>query len=365
MRRVLVVGLLLSVLGGAPAVAREALGTAPVVSGDEATARRRAVDEALRQLVDQSVAELVPAAERTRADAVIQAKIIRRARAYVTRHVVLEERVEPTGTVSVRIDGEIAKETLVRDLGALGVQVPGASVPTVAPTARPRVLIGIPGAAGAAIGEALAGVGLDATASATPLEDDGRGVEAARAARATAAIVGTARESAPEAIRGTGLMSVSVELEARAIDAGPGAVVGTARVQDSGWGTTPAAAADRAARRAGAKAGPVLVKGLRPAQASAELEIVIAGVSRWSDVADVVRVASALPEVAAVVPARAGVHAVTLAVRGKIGAGALAQAIGRGLGSAVIVSARGGKVVVDRVAGGAEGEGGTVVTPPR
>lgn len=363
MRRALVVGLLLSM--GAPAAAREALGTAPVVSGDEATARRRAVDEALRQLVDQAVAELVPAPERTRADAVIQAKIIRRARAYVTRHAVLEERVEPTGSVSVRIDGEIAKETLVRDLGALGVQVPGAQIPTVVPTAKPRVLIGIPGAGGGAIGEALAGVGLEASASATPLEDDARGVEAARGSRATAAIVGTLRESAPEPIRGTGLTSVSVELEARAVDAGAGQAVGSVKASESGWGDTPAAAADRAARRAGAKLGPALAKALRPVQASAELEIVVAGVSRWADVADVVRVASALPEVAAVVPSRAAVHLIALGVRGKITPQALAQAIGRGLGPAVIVSARGGKVVVDRVAGGAEGEGGTVVPPPR
>ncbi|HVZ86597.1 MAG TPA: hypothetical protein VHG72_06500 [Polyangia bacterium] len=85
--------------------ARIAVGQAPVVGGNAAGARERALDEAIRQAIDLALAELVDAPTRA-----AQAKAIRtleaKARTFVPRYRTLEEG-EANGVYTVRLQAEV------------------------------------------------------------------------------------------------------------------------------------------------------------------------------------------------------------------------------------------------------------------
>src|SRR5262249_34231914 len=69
----------------------QARGSAPVTGGDAAGARARALDEALRQAVDQAVAATVEPAARAAGADTIKKRILRRASAYVPQYKVAQE----------------------------------------------------------------------------------------------------------------------------------------------------------------------------------------------------------------------------------------------------------------------------------
>ena len=91
---------------------RIAVGQAPVVGGNAAGARERALDEAIQQAVDQALAELVDPATRA-----AQAKAIRtleaKARSFVPRYRTLEEG-EVNGVYTVRLQAEVDDVALRR-----------------------------------------------------------------------------------------------------------------------------------------------------------------------------------------------------------------------------------------------------------
>ena len=115
--------------------ARIAVGQAPVVGGNAAGARERALDEAIRQAVDLALADLVD--PQTRA---AQAKAIRtleaKARTFVPRYRTLEEG-ETNGVYAVRLEAEV-------DEAALRAKIERWSVGPSAEPARPAgtLLIG-------------------------------------------------------------------------------------------------------------------------------------------------------------------------------------------------------------------------------
>jgi hypothetical protein len=150
---------------GATPGSRVTTGQAPVVGGNAAGARERALEDALRQAVDQTINELVDPATR-----LAQAKTIRaietKARSYVGRYRTLEEG-EINGTYTVRVESEVDKSAIQSRLDRGGAPAAPAAPARAAPAIT--VLAGEatpPGfASGVAAGLTAAGVRAHAASS--------------------------------------------------------------------------------------------------------------------------------------------------------------------------------------------------------
>ena len=193
---------------------------APVVGGNAAGARERALDDALKQAVNQSLATLVD--PQTRA---AQAKTLKaieaKARSFVPRYRTLEEG-EANGIYTIRLEAEVDEIALRRKIerGA------GAATPppvTPAKLGAPGMLVAALSSAGV---RARAGDPGETSASAAAQA-------AARASLEQAALVTS--EVVPEGlVRGTGRVAVSCRANVRLVAAPAGSTVAeraaTARV---------------------------------------------------------------------------------------------------------------------------------------
>lgn len=212
---------------GAPATApgaRVVTAQAPVVGGNAASARERALDDAIRQAVTQTLADIVD--PQTRA---AQAKTIKtieaKARSFVPRYRTLEEG-EVAGMYNIRLEVEVDEIALRRRL-----ERSSAPPPTLAPPARPGgpSLLLVP----ADPGEATASFSAQfrkALASGGVTVQPAAGVETSVPAAAAAAqragmdqAVLIAVDMTPEGpVRGTGRSSWSCRAVARVVAAGSG-----------------------------------------------------------------------------------------------------------------------------------------------
>ncbi len=211
-------------------------GQAPVVGGNAAGARERALDDAIKQAVNQSLAALVD--PQTRA---AQAKTLKaieaKARSFVPRYRTLEEG-EANGVYTIRLEAEVDEILLRRKLER--------GTPAVPPPATP-VKIGAPGmlVAAADKGEAsaafvpglvsaLSSAGVRARAGDPGETSAGAAAQAAaRASLEQAALVTS--EVVPEGmVRGTGRVAISCRANVRLVAAPAGSTVAeraaTARV---------------------------------------------------------------------------------------------------------------------------------------
>jgi hypothetical protein len=372
----------------------QARGSAPVTGGDAAGARARALDDALRQAVDQAVAATVePAARAAGADA-IKKRILRRARAYVPQFKVAEEGVTDN-VYAVQIEATVADGQLASDLRALGVGAPappagpGPAAPAPEPqqpppAARPALALLVVTGAGArtwsSFGKAgddggpvaaalarelgargfkvarTAGLEVPVTleAAARPPLDARQAAALTRAAGAGGALVGTARFQDGGRIRGTRDVGAELDLDLELDDVGTGRV-GSANVQAAGYGVDAAAAEVAAARAAAIRAGRALAPRLEahwPEEGSGSAHGVLVrvrGAGRSADVDAIARALAGVPGVQAVAPARFARREVTLLVRGGAAARALAEAAGQVVVPDLQVAARaaGAEVSVD------------------
>ena len=211
-------------------------GQAPVVGGNAAGARERALDDAIKQAVNQALATLVD--PQTRA---AQAKALKaieaKARSFVPRYRTLEDG-EANGVYTIRIEAEVDEIALRRKLEK--------GTTAVAPPATPAK-IGAPGmlVAAADKGEASAAFvpGLvSALASADVRARAGDPGETSASAAAQAASRASLEQAAlvtsevmPEGIvRGTGRVAISCRANVRLVAAPAGSTVAeraaTARV---------------------------------------------------------------------------------------------------------------------------------------
>ncbi len=78
----------------------EALGQAPIVAGDRVRARERALDEALRQAVEQATATVLEPAELVARASDLKLRIYPKAKSYVSTYRILDEGEQPPGDVS-------------------------------------------------------------------------------------------------------------------------------------------------------------------------------------------------------------------------------------------------------------------------
>jgi hypothetical protein len=207
--------------------ARVATGQAPVVGGNAAGARERALDEAMRQAVDLALGDLADAPMRA-----AQAKAVRaieaKARNFVPRYRTLEEG-EANGVYTVRIEAEVDDVALRRRIDTWTETSPAAAPP---PPGTPGLLI-VPGdrlASTSAFMASLVAALSSSNVRARAAEAGGdftvatAARAAARASLGNAALV-SAIVTDEGALRGTGRVATACRGTARLLAARSAAVV--------------------------------------------------------------------------------------------------------------------------------------------
>src|SRR5256714_9314602 len=94
----------------------EALGQAPIVAGDRVRARERALDEALRQAVEQATATVLEPGDLVTRASDLKLRIYPKAKSYVSTYRILDESENPPGTFQVHLSAAVATGKLARDL---------------------------------------------------------------------------------------------------------------------------------------------------------------------------------------------------------------------------------------------------------
>lgn len=335
---------------GAPATEIEALGSATIAGGDAEKAKQAAYADAFRQAVSQTLAAiLLPEAREQHAE-VIRKRILRQARTFVTKFAVLEEG-EDAGAYHVHIRATVDVAALEAELRRLKILTSGAEpVPTPTPApVRPTVgvLIVAPEEVAAPVRAALAdGLAHELAVRGfqvaklegafTPVDDDDA-IRRARAAGAAAVVVASAEVRDGGRIRATRSVGAELDMAVRVVDdttaAGP-TRLHEARVAAGGFGADPgaagAAAAQAGAGRAGRAFGPALAARWPDAPAGpGGTLIVVRGVTRWQELAALVKALAATPGVERVVARALASREVTLVAVGVATTGALVDAAAR------------------------------------
>jgi len=216
--------------------ARVVSGQAPVVGGNAAGARERALDDAIKQAVNQAIAALLDAPTRAAQAKALKA-IEAKARSFVPRYRTLEEG-EANGVYTIRLEAEVDETALRRRIERAAAPV--APPPTPVKAGAPGMLV-VAGDAGeatapfvASLVTALSAAGIRARAGdAGETSTSAAAQAAARASLEQAALV-TAEGGAEGIVRGTGRVAYSCRASARLVAAPAGAKLGdraaTARV---------------------------------------------------------------------------------------------------------------------------------------
>ncbi|HEY2749142.1 MAG TPA: flagellar assembly protein T N-terminal domain-containing protein, partial [Polyangia bacterium] len=133
--------LILAILVAAPAFGAaqepmfEALGQAPIVAGDRVRARDRALDEALRQAVEQGAATVLEPTELVARASDLKLRIYPKAKNWVTTYRILDEGEQQPGTFQVHLSAAVATARLARDIAASG------GTPTTIAGRKPRAVV--------------------------------------------------------------------------------------------------------------------------------------------------------------------------------------------------------------------------------
>jgi hypothetical protein len=236
-------------------------GQSAVIGGNGAGARERALDEAFRQAVDQSLAELVDAPTRAAQARAVKA-IEARARTYVRRYRALEEG-EVNGVYGVRLEVEVDEAAL-----RLAVERWGQSRAVAAPAPVVPGLLLVSGAAadaGPLLLSALVALGARAQPADPALTDTAAALAAAaRAALPEVAFVSAdATDEGP--VRGTTKVAVACRVAARVLAAPAGGAVAAPVATSRAFADAAAAArAQCLTRAAGDLAARLVPSGAAP-----------------------------------------------------------------------------------------------------
>jgi hypothetical protein len=198
----------------------------PIVGGNAASAKQRAMDDAFRQAVERSFAALLAEAGIGPGEALppalnqLRAAFISRSRRYLRSYRVLEQG-EQAGRYRISIDAEVDEGMLRREIDrARG----GAAVPVAGPRAAGRgsaVVAGTPPEGTLALARALGAAGVKADAP--PLGSASESQVQQVAARSGAAAVLLSGQVAGEGpVRGTSKTAAFCKLQARVLPAGGG-----------------------------------------------------------------------------------------------------------------------------------------------
>jgi hypothetical protein len=317
----------------------EALGQAPIVSGDRVRARERALDEAMRQAVEQATATLLDPDGLIARTSELRLRIYPKARSYVTNYRVLEEG-EAVGsaapTFQIHISAQVATARLARDLASGGSvpptvpSVPGGKLRAVICTSGPQATA-LGGAGERSVRELLGARGVEIAAP-PPVCAEDAAAQAARAAGAQGAVVAAVEVTPAGPIRGSDRFGAHARAHLKLVEP-------DGRVSADGEGERDAyeASADKAAQAAARDAADDAARALQSALAARwpsgapqnGVRVRVTNVSRWADYVAIARALGALPGVAAVEPRRFARNQAELLVRTASSADKLADGLKR------------------------------------
>jgi hypothetical protein len=323
--------------------ARVATGQAPVVGGNAAGARERALDEAMRQAVDLALGDLADAPTRAAQAKAIKA-IEAKARSLVPRYRTQEEG-EANGVYTVRIEAEVDEVALRRKIDrwtspSSGAAPPMLGTPTVLLVAGDRLessaalLPSLLTALAASKVRARLGEASDGTAGAAAQA-------ALHASLGNAALV-SASLTDEGAVRGTARVATSCRATARLIAAPSGAILGdrvsTARVftdrTDSGHG----GCLGRLARDLGDQLAAALSAAVGAGPGDLRVLTVDADVIEPEAVSALLKSVRSVGAVSAAELQRVGGGHVEIRVRTRAAAGPLAAALSRDADALITLS---------------------------
>jgi hypothetical protein len=312
----------------------EALGQVTVVGGDRVRARERALDDALRQAVEQAVASVLDATQVVARSSELRLRIYPKARTYVDNYRILDEG-ETSGVFQVHVSATVATGRLARDLAA----------PAPSPTAskKMRGVVCAPAPVERVARETLAARNVEIVSAPGPCNDDAA-ARTAVSAGAQGALVGSDEVSPEGNIRGTDLVAARAKVTLKLVEPG-GHVAGDVSADKLAYDRTAEAAADAAARAAAVEAARGLqaqVAARWPTGAEAVaggVMVAVSGLKRYADYASLMRALASLPGVAGVAPHRFTRGEVDLLVRTASSASQLAAGLDRAPPSGVRVKA--------------------------
>lgn len=322
---------------GGPGV-QVGIAQATIVGGNIASARERALSDALKQAVAQAVDAIVPDATRA-ANPKVTAQILGRARSYVRRYRTLEEGELPGHLYAVRVEADVDESAVHRafDRGALGA-TPGTNAGADGGRAAYLLVTNGPAEAQNAVTGALSATGAR-VAQAPPPHDASRLAAAASAANATAVALVEAAATPEGKVRGPGLESVSCTLGVRLVAPSTGALLGEENVTLRAFAEREERARADCFSHAASAVTPRLAPVARSAGAN-ELRTVVldAEISEPAAVPALIKMLRALGSVSAVdlrrlLPGRAEIW-----VRTRLGGSALAAALARDAGSVITLT---------------------------
>ena len=246
----------------------------PIVGGNVASARERAVAEALKQAVDQAITDLAPDA--CAAQPKVIGQILGKARAYVRRYRSILEGESRPSRYAVKLEAEVDEPALRRTLDR------GAAAPAVAaaPGAPSYFVVGA-GAVEAtdAIVRALVSGGVRAErAPSGGAWDQARAIDAAGRGGLGAVAFVNGAFTAEGQVRGAGVEAIACTLGLRVVAAPSGSAVG----EDSQTSRAFAPRADDARKdcfaRAAAAAVPHVLPQAAASHGAADLRTVVVDV---------------------------------------------------------------------------------------
>jgi hypothetical protein len=330
----------------------QALGQAQIVAGNRAAARDRALEEAIKQAVDQAFAYVLEPEPRLRAQAQLQRSLLPRARRYVASYRVLDEHEVQGGLFQVQIEAQVDTTALRRDaLSVAGAAGPGSGPgtgpgagpgpgggpgPAQRPAGRPRVLVGVGAPLDAAVRHVLEARGfLEATTPAgEPPHSDSDAAARAKSAGAGIVIVGAGKVQPEGAVRGTDLQAALARTELRALDA-DGRALARGAADARGFEPTAAAAGEHALAEAAEQAAAALLGDLAgqlsgPAttgQSEGGVALRVVGLETMARLEALAQALGQQPGVVAVLPRRLGGGEAWFLLRGRTSGSQVAQAV--------------------------------------
>jgi hypothetical protein len=230
----------------------------PIIGGNGAGARERAVEDAFRQAVDQSLAEMLDAATRAGQARAIKA-VEARARTYVRGYRALEEG-EVNGAYTVRLEVEVDESALRRATESWGAQAGAPATPALAPG---FLLVSGGGQKDAAVAlqAALVAAGARAQLADPAVKEVADAQRAATRATLPQVAFVTAETSSEGPVRGTAEVSATCRIAARVVSAPSGLALGEPDSSPRGFGADDAAARAECVHRAAGDVAGRLVAG--------------------------------------------------------------------------------------------------------
>jgi hypothetical protein len=327
-----------------PPGARLVSGQAAIVGGNSAGARERALDDALRQAVEQALAEQLDA--QTRA---AQARAIKtlqgRARSYIKRYRTVDEN-ENNGLYTIRIEAEVDDGALLKatERWSTAAAGPASGTSGARPTTSLMVVVSGPADAGVALVAALSSAGIRSQVGDPALGggDPGRAVQAAARAGFSSVAFVSASIVDEGLVRGPGQAAVSCQLAAKVVAVPSGQSVAEAAAAPRAFSERAASARADCLTRAAAVVAPRLSPSGTPAAVAAGSDlrtlVLDTDVVEPAAIAAFLKLVRGLGSVSSADVRRIVLGRAEIRVRTRLAAPALAQALARDAGGPVVVT---------------------------